>query len=187
VRTRQQYADAGFAVAVVDAPSDRQSPPFLSGFRQTAEHAADIKAVVAWLKQQAAVPVWLAGTSRGTQSAAYIATELSPAQGGPDGLVLTSTILTDKNSRAVPKMPLERISVPALVVHHEQDGCRLCAIGDMPPLMSNLAKTPTAELITFNTGQSVGDPCEAMAYHGFNGIEAEVVARISGWMLANGK
>lgn len=187
VRTRQQYAAAGFAVAVVDAPSDRQSPPFLSGFRQTPEHAADIKAVVAWLKQQAAAPVWLAGTSRGTQSAAYIATELSPAQGGPDGLVLTSTILTDKGSRAVPRMPLERISIPVLVVHHEQDGCRLCTIGDMPPLMSKLATTPRAELITFNAGQSVGDPCEAMAYHGFNGIEAEVVSRISSWMLANGK
>ncbi|MES2509101.1 MAG: hypothetical protein V4625_04185 [Pseudomonadota bacterium] len=53
VRTRQQFADAGFAVAVVDAPSDRQKPPFLNGFRQTPEHAADIKAVIAWLKQQA--------------------------------------------------------------------------------------------------------------------------------------
>ncbi len=51
VRTRQQFADAGFAVAVVDAPSDRQSGPFLSGFRQTPEHAQDIKAVIAWLKK----------------------------------------------------------------------------------------------------------------------------------------
>src|SRR5687768_5273086 len=39
VRTRQLFADAGLAVAVVDAPSDRQSPPFLSGVRQTREHA----------------------------------------------------------------------------------------------------------------------------------------------------
>jgi hypothetical protein len=187
VRTRQQFADAGFAVAVVDAPSDRQSPPFLSGFRQTPEHAADIKAVIAWLKQQSPGPVWLAGTSRGTQSAGYIATELAPAQGGPDGLVLTSTILTDKGGRAVPQMPLERIGIPVLVAHHELDGCRLCAISYMPQLMNKLAKTPKAELMTFNGGQSEGDPCEAMAYHGFNGIESEVVGRISGWMLANGK
>jgi pimeloyl-ACP methyl ester carboxylesterase len=184
VRTRQQFADAGFAVAVIDAPSDRQSKPFLGGFRQTPEHAADVKAVIAWLKQQAPVPVWLVGTSRGTQSAAYIATELSPAQGGPDGVVLTSTILNDPKGRAVPRMPLEQISVPVLVAHHEQDGCSLCSINDMPELMNRLGKTAKAELITFTGGQSTGDPCEAMAYHGFNGLEADVVGKVTRWMLA---
>ncbi|MES2400526.1 MAG: alpha/beta hydrolase [Pseudomonadota bacterium] len=184
VRTRQQFADAGFAVAVVDAPSDRQTSPFLSGFRQTPEHAADVKAVIAWLKQQSPTPVWLVGTSRGTQSAGYIATELTPAQGGPDGLVLTSTILQDPAGRAVPRMPLERLTIPVLVVHHEQDGCRLCAPSYLPQLMSALPKTPKTELITFQGGQNVGDPCEAMAYHGFNGIEADVLAKTTAWMLA---
>lgn len=184
VRTRQLFADAGLAVAVIDAPSDRKAPAFLNGFRQTREHAADVAAVIAWLKQQAPVPVWLAGTSRGTQSAAYIATELSPAQGGPDGLVLTATILTDPKGRAVPNMPLEKVRIPVLVVHHEQDGCRLCAFSEMPALMRGLAGTPRKELIAMSGGNNVGDPCEAMAHHGFNGLESEVVGRISGWMLA---
>ncbi len=184
VRSRQQFADAGLNVAVIDAPSDRQSPPYLSGYRQMPEHTADVTAVIAWLRQQSPVPVWLVGTSRGTQSAAFIATELTPAQGGPDGIVLTSTILTDNNGRAVPKMPLERITVPVLVVHHQQDGCRHCAISDMPRLMDKLATTPKAELMTFTGGQSQGDPCEAMAYHGFNGIEANVTGKISRWLLA---
>jgi len=187
VRTRQLFADTGFAVAVLDAPSDRQRAPFLSGFRQTPDHAADVKAVISWLKhaeQQVPGPVWLVGTSRGTQSAGFIATELSPAQGGPDGIVLTSSILADPASRAVPRMPLEKISVPVLVMHHEQDGCRLCAFSDMPQLMNKLAKTPQAELISFTGGQSTGDPCDAMAYHGFNGLEAEVVSKITAWMRA---
>lgn len=184
VRTRQHYADAGFAVALIDAPSDRQAPPFLSGSRQTPEHRADVLAVIAWLRQQAAVPVWVAGTSRGTQSAGYIATEASPAQGGPDGLVLTATILTDNKGRAVPAMPLERLAIPVLVAHHSQDGCRLCAFSDMPRLMNKLARTPRAELISFNGGNNTGDPCEARAHHGFNGLDAEVSASITGWMLA---
>lgn len=75
VRTRQQFADAGLAVAVIDAPSDKQSPPYLGGNRQKPEHRADVLAVIAWLRQQSPAPVWLVGTSRGTQSAAYIATE----------------------------------------------------------------------------------------------------------------
>ena len=184
VRTRQLFADAGFAVAVIDSPSDKQSPPFLQGARQTPEHLADVIAVIAWLKQQAAVPVWLVGTSRGTQSAAYVATERKPAEGGPDGIVLTSSILNDKSSRSVPQMPLERITVPVLVVHHEQDGCRVCSMRDMPPLMAKLGKAPKAELITFTGGIDEGDPCEPMAYHGFNGLDAEVVGRINRWLLA---
>lgn len=55
----------------------------------------------------------------------------------------------------------------------------------MPPLMDKLAKTPKAELIAVSGGRSTGDPCEAMAYHGFNGIEADVVGKISGWLLAH--
>ena len=183
VRTRQQFADAGLAVAVIDAPSDKQSPPYLSGNRQKPEHRSDVLAVIAWLKQQSSVPVWLVGTSRGTQSAAYIATEATPAQGGPDGLVLTSTILVDPKGRAVPQMPLEKLGIPVLVVHHENDGCKVCAFSDMPMLMEKLSKTPKAELISVSGGQSRGDPCEAMAYHGFNGLEPDVVSKISRWVI----
>jgi hypothetical protein len=32
VRSRQLFVDQGLLVAVVDAPSDRQSPPYLGGF-----------------------------------------------------------------------------------------------------------------------------------------------------------
>ena len=52
VRSRQQFADQGLTTVVIDAPSDRQSPPYLSGSRQTAEHVADVKAVIAWLREQ---------------------------------------------------------------------------------------------------------------------------------------
>ena len=128
-------------VVVVDAPSDRQSAPFLGGFRQKAEHAADIKAVIAWAREQTKVPVWLVGTSRGTQSVAFVATELGRSE-GPDGIVLTSTIVTDDKGRPVPAMPVEKLRIPALVVHHERDGCRLCAFCDIPTLMSKLGERP---------------------------------------------
>jgi hypothetical protein len=184
VRSRQMFAVHGLMVVVVDAPSDRQSPPYLGGFRQKPEHVADIKAVIAWLKHQINIPVWLVGTSRGTQSAAFIATQIAPSEGGPDGVVLTSTILTDKRSRPVPKMPLGRIQVPTLIVHHKQDGCAHCKYEDLPQLMNKLTAVPRKELLTFEGGRTKGDPCQAMAYHGFNGIEQEVVTRIAEWITA---
>jgi dienelactone hydrolase len=182
VRSRQLFAANGLTAAVVDAPSDRQNPPFLGGFRQKPEHVADLRAVIAWLKQQANLPVWLVGTSRGTQSAAFIATKLAPADGGPDGIVLTSTILADRKSRPVPKMPLAKIKVPTLIVHHKHDGCVHCKYDDLPQLMEKLTAVPRKELLTFEGGRSEGDPCEPMAYHGFNGIEQEVVTKIAEWI-----
>jgi len=183
IRSRQLFADQGLLVAVVDAPSDRQSPPFLQGFRQRPEHAADLKAVIAWLRENGKVPVWLVGTSRGTQSAAYVATELAGAD-GPDGIVLNSTILSDDKGRPVPAMPLDRLRIPVLVVHHEQDGCALCAFANVPALMGKLGNAPRKELLAFQGGASRGDPCEAFAYHGFNGIEREVVTQTVAWILA---
>ena len=158
IRAREAFADQGLAVAVIDAPSDRQGPPFLAGFRQTPEHAADVKAAIAWLRQSSKVPVWLVGTSRGTQSVGYVATVLAGAD-GPDGIVLTSTILRDDKGRAVPAMPLETIRIPVLVVHHEQDGCALCAFADVPLLMRRLATAPKRELLAFKGGENRGDPC----------------------------
>jgi pimeloyl-ACP methyl ester carboxylesterase len=184
VRTSQLFADQGLLVAVIDAPSDRQSSPFLSGFRQTPEHVQDIQATIAWLRAKSKVPVWLVGTSRGTQSVAYIGTKLHGPD-GPDGLVLTSTILADKNSRAVPEMALEDIHVPVLVVHHEEDGCKLCSFAAIPGLMSKLGSLHKAALLTFKGGNDRGDPCEAMAHHGFNGLESDVVSQTAAWILAN--
>ena len=129
------------------------------------------------------MPVWLVGTSRGTESAAYAATYLA-GHDGPDGLVLTSTILTDTKEFSVPVLELDRLRIPVLVVHHVQDGCSHCAYADVPKLMDKLVNVPKKKLLAVQGGVSQGDPCEAFAYHGFNGIEPEVVKKVAAWMLA---
>jgi len=186
IRSRQYFVDHDMLTIVVDAPSDRQSNPFLTGFRQTSDHVTDIKAVISWVRQQERIPVWLVGTSRGTQSAAYIATELNNAD-GPDGLVLTSSILTDNKMRPVTSLPLEKLNIPVLVVHHEFDGCSHCSFSDISSLMKRLDHSPRKELLSFKDGQSRGDPCEAFAYHGFNSIETTVVSQIANWILGKTK
>jgi hypothetical protein len=181
VRSAPLFVAQHLSVAIIDAPSDQGRPHFLTYFRQTREHAADIAAVIAWLKAKTSLPVWLIGTSRGTESVAYATTHLPG--GGPDGIVLTSTILRNNRDASVPDLPLDTLKIPVLVVHHKQDGCRLCQFSDMPRLMSRLAPVPRHALIAVDGGESVGDPCEAQAYHGYNGIEADVVGRIAAWML----
>lgn len=180
VRTRETFAAHGLAVAVIDKPSDM---PSLDRRRQTREHAEDVRAVMNWLRKEHGLPVWLIGSSRGTQSAAYVAAALGGGPDSPDGLVLTSTILNDPHGRPVPEMPLERLRMPVLVVHHESDGCGLCPYGDLARLMDRLTNVPRRELVTVTGGVDQGDPCGPLGHHGFNGVEDAVVAGIAAWIL----
>jgi hypothetical protein len=178
-RSRSRFLEQGLAVALVDAPSDRQSPPYLGGFRQSTEHASDLRAVVADIRQRSGKPVVLVGTSRGTQSAAAFAIATVDG-GGADALVLSSSILADPKSRAVPQMDLQLLRLPVLVVHHVQDGCRLCQFAELP-LLTDKLKAPF-KVLSYQDGKNTGDPCEAFAYHGFNGIEDRVVQDMVAWI-----
>ncbi len=183
IRSAPLFVEQQLAVAMIDAPSDRQTHPFLSGFRHTAEHAADVKAVIAWLRENTKLPVWLIGTSRGTQSAASAATRLQGGD-GPNGIVLTATVVNDGREIPVTDMPVDTLKIPVLVVHHEQDECRVTLFRDVPRLMGKLKAAPRKELVTFRGGDNHGPRCEPMAYHGFNGLEKDVVQRIAAWMTA---
>ena len=182
VRSRELFAEHGILVAVIDKPSDRSD---LTNFRQTAGHVADVKAVLVWLRSQAKLPVWLVDTSRGTQSAAFVAGQLQGDAQAPDGLVLTSTMLRDDRDTAVTDMEIDQLKLPVLVVHHEQDGCKHCQFWDIPKLMDKLIASQRKQLFSFSGGENFGNVCGPRAYHGFNGIERAVVDKIAAWILGH--
>jgi len=177
VRNRQRFAGEGFLVAVVDSASD-------DCLRTSADHAEDIKHVISELKKIVDVPVWLIGTSRGTISAANVAARLK--EGGPDGLVLTSTVTkqSKRNFETVGSVRLEDIRVPTLLVHHKNDDCPVTPYGGAVALRRSLKQVSKIDLLTFTGGNSLGDPCQAMSHHGFLGLDAEVVSAIASWIKA---
>ena len=184
VRTRARWAREGFLVAVLDTPSDRKSG--LWNFRTTPEHAADVKQVIAAMREMTKGPVWLIGTSMGTLSAANAAARLT--EGGPDGIVLTSSVTgTSKLSyETVMHGGLADIRVPVLVVHHKDDGCRASPYSGAQDIVKALKGAPVKDLMTFEGGSTpISQPCEAKAQHGYLGIEEDVVAKIAAWMRAH--
>lgn len=189
IRSRERFAAQGLAVLMLDTPSDRSRRPFLGGgFRESAEHAADMGAAIAWARDNYKLPVWVVGTSRGTESTAEAAIRLAGTQ-APDGIVLTSTILVQprfaiEKGQPVPDMELARIHVPVLVLHHADDPCGACPPEQLPNLMGKFPPG-LAELKTYTGGISQGPACEAFSYHGYNGIEDRVVADIAAWLLAH--
>lgn len=184
VRTRQRFAERGLLVAVVDAPSDRTAQG-LVGFRTGTEHAADVRALIAVLRAEASVPVWLVGTSMGSVSAASVAARL--ADGGPDGVVLTSSVMRQNREMgaSLQDVALDRILVPVLVVHHRDDACPSSRYAATTRAMRRLSAAPKKELLTFTGGEPPqSPPCEPLAPRGYVGIEARVVDAIVEWISA---
>lgn len=176
VRSRDLFGTQGFNVAVVGKPSDRDD--LTLDFRASPEHAEDLRVIVTKLRAELGVPVWLVGTSRGTVSAAAAAASLDPSLIA--GIVLTSSITATRMGPAVTSLPLANIRVPVLVIHHERDACRLCDPRDAHLIVEALANAPVKKLLLVDGGNSpYGPACEPMHYHGYNGIEEEVVKDIA--------
>ncbi len=158
VRTRRAYAARGLAVLVVDADVDLAS---------AVRYMAAIKR-----------PVTVVATSRGTIRAAQ-----GIARGArPDALVLTSGFLTNDSgsSTNVAGIVGSPGALPrTLVIHHRDDGCRFTQPAGVEPFIKWAAGK--ARVVWLTGGVSVGNPCEAKAYHGFNGLDGKVVALAAGF------
>jgi hypothetical protein len=190
VRTREQFAARNLMVAVIDAPSDQQNG-MNAIFRMSAAHAGDIGAVAAYLKGQANVPVWLVGTSMGTFSAAEGAIAAKPV----DGLVLSSTITRSKpnwkiarsHSDGIASMALTRITVPTLILSHRHDQCDITPAADAAKLKQRLTKAAKVSTVLVEGGKAPkSEPCEALAAHGFWGIEEKAVDEIARFVAGGG-
>ena len=158
VRTRNAYAARGLAVLVVDAGTP------LDG---AVQYMAAIKR-----------PVTVIGTSRGTLRAAE-----GIARGArPDALVLTSGFLSAESGSGQNVMSIlgSPSSLPrTLVIHHRQDGCRATLPAGVEPFVKWSAGR--ARAVWVSGGVSEGDPCEARAYHGFNGLDGQIVSIAAGF------
>jgi hypothetical protein len=158
VRTRHAYAVRGLAVLVVDAGTDLGS---------AVKYMAAIKR-----------PVTVIATSRGTIRAAQ------GIAGGarPDALVLTSGFLSAASGSGQNVMSI--LGSPAalprtLVIHHRQDSCKFTLPAGVDPFIKWAAGRARVRWVS--GGTSTGPACEARAYHGFNGLDGEIVGIAGGF------
>src|SRR5262249_17726681 len=138
VRSQHMFVDEGFLVAILDTPSDRTSLA-----RVSSDHARDVGTLIAALRAAVPVPVWLVGTSMGTISAVSVASQLDT--GGPDGIVLTSTVQQALNAG------VDRVRVPTLVVHNKYDSCPVSPYSVGALAAGSLSQSPRHELLTFSS------------------------------------
>jgi len=178
VRAEGEFVARGYNVAILGRPSDT---PDL-GYRERLgdAHLTDLRAVLAFVKTRSPLPVWLVGTSRGTVSVTAAA---SRGIGEIAGVVLTSAITAPDKIGNVASQDLAAIRVPVLVLHHAKDQCRVTPPGEAPRILRGLTAAPVKKLVVVDGGgDPQGDPCEALHWHGFIGMEAEAVQIITDWM-----
>lgn len=190
VRALPYFHELGFITALVDAPSDHVSEDGLAGFRIAPEHAQDIGQVVADLRSRLPnVAVWIVGTSRGAISAANAAARLT-GEATPDGLVLTSALMSGQMggtkawvTQSVFDVPLEGILMSMLVVGHAADTC----IRSPAALMNHIVMRTNGlreQVVTMTGGPGSVGPvgtvaCEGKSPHGFADQEAELAVGIA--------
>ncbi len=84
---------------------------------------------------------------------------------------------------SVPSLDLAAIEVPVLVVHHRDDACPSCSPRDAARIVERLTKSPSKKFVLLDGGSGArGDPCEALHWHGFVGMEPAAVDTITGWI-----
>jgi hypothetical protein len=79
---------------------------------------------------------------------------------------------------------LAKIKVPVLVLHHERDTCKICTPYEAKDITNGLKNSPIKKLVLVSGGNGAsGDPCEALHYHGFIGMERDAVDLIANWVI----
>ena len=179
VKNRSQFVRQGFNVAVVGRPRDKRTLDLPT--RNGAEHMVDLHRVVQYLKTGSSLPVWLVGMSRGTVSAAGAA--IAFGNENLAGIVLASSVTSSTIPYAVPRLRLDKIRIPVLVLHHEKDECRICDPEEVPEIMTGLVNAPIAKAVLVSGGRwARGNPCTSSHWHGYSGMEKEAVNIIARWI-----
>ena len=185
VRTRAAYAAAGYAVFVPDVASDQRGT---RGYRFGTDYANDVAAVIAEARK-VAPPVAIVGTSRGALSVAALFTKQSAVR--PDAALISSGVLLGNEGgtgSASTMGDVSRINVPVMLLRHRLDACRVTPPADADRFKALLTGAPKVDIVTLDGGGprvTTSEPCGAMHYHGFYGIDHQAVAATVQWLRAN--
>jgi hypothetical protein len=188
VRSAQLFAERGYLAVTIDRPNPAPPDAEYQSHRLSARHAQDIVAVANHANRWAR-HVFLAGTSSGTLS--VVAQSVLGA-----GTMISSPVTVGSpqvpfiGNTNFPNLVPSFVTVPVHVMAHAMDGC-----GGTPPanaaalheqfFLAGISSVYDLMNGGFDrTGIGGIQPCDAVTYHGFLGIENAAVSRITARMDA---
>jgi hypothetical protein len=160
VRSREFIVDDEFATVTTNSSSsEERMQGILDDLKSRFPHAQ----------------IYLMGTSNGTFSTTALADYLSDKIAGE--------IHTSSLSSRIYYFDAHKYKNRQLIVHHKNDECRKTPFSAAEHSHLKYGN----DFIAVEGGTSVGDPCEAFAYHGYDGIENETIQAIKNWIKQGGQ
>lgn len=181
VRSAPLFYERGITTVIMGKPSG--APDLNDGVARTSnQHADDVLAVVDFVGKKFGHPVWVVGTSRGTQSA--VAAALRDTSDSIAGLVLSASMLgTQRSEVSILNLELDKIQLPVYVSHHKKDECYNTDPDDVSQLVQALKNARTVEVKFIEAGHSPSErACGPVHWHGYINAEAETVDGIATWI-----
>lgn len=184
VRSRQLYTQAGYAFLVPDMGPGLGDA---HGYRESAEHALDLGALVEHMRAFA-TPVVVIGTSRGSLSAGNLAGH-SQGVAHPDAIVLTSAFLSlsEADSAAAFAGGPQAFDMPVLLMGHESDQCPSTPPSNIDAFRHWLIASSKVDVKIVSGGSYSAlkvDQCGSSGAHGYLGLDDKVVDEITAWIAS---
>lgn len=173
VRSKDLWQQYGINAVLVDSHEELGNTK--SHSRRSRDHQARIADVAAFYKNKFQHPVWLFGHSMGTTSVTAYASEQKGKPAGFDGVIVAGT----NNTASLDS----DVTLPTLAIHHKLDGCRFDPVSNSESIVRSRQKTVRTRLVLLDGGTNAGEPCGALSFHGFLGIEKELVGAAANFIL----
>lgn len=158
-------------VVILDSPIPLQG----LGSRSSKDHLNRIDSVVKFYEEKFKVPIWLFGHSDGSISVSEYLNRPSTSGHSVSGVILSA-------GRDETRIK-ENWRIPALVIHHEKDGCDVTTFSGAKRYFKQIQETNTApvEFATVVGGVSSGSPCST-GHHMYEGAFGETLGLIEGFV-----
>lgn len=163
-------------VVILDSPSPLQG----IAARSSADHLERLHSVVKFYAHKLNKPVWIFGHSDGSVSVSEYLNRSIENRNSVAGVILSAgrseTRITDD------------WSIPALVLHHDRDGCDVTPYEGAQRYYSAIKARNSAltELATVQGGVSSGSPCST-GFHMYERANGEALAYIEEFLYRNSK
>lgn len=180
VRSRQFFQNNGFNTFILFRARSVTASAMSTTYRADGRHLNEINSLINHIAKLSTRPIWIIGTSMGSISATQAA--LGIFNKNFRGIVLTSSV-TRQAPGNLSSIDLNQIDKPLLIIHHKQDACFACVPSEALAAFKSIKNSNTREFLMLDGGgPPKGDPCQNQHWHGFIGMEEEVIGRISAWI-----
>ena len=181
VKQGQTFVQAGINFYLLPNKSKQEKAGY--ALRYSTARTERILALVEVIRTRNKNPIYIIGFSRGSVDAGRFA-KTHPKS--IEGIVLASGIYTNDSRKAsgyaMERVIGKRIETPILIVHHENDTCRVTPFLYAEGFFETL-NAPSKKLLSYDGGGATGRECGPLNHHGFEGIETNVAQDISSWIL----